>query len=456
MIAVLLALLVQAADKPVTVAVAPQDTTFRYEAQVLADLDQEVGESLHIAGQTHPVKIDEKGKLEVDVKADGKFRSLNPKREIVTFAVKGEGDKAKTINAKFEFRKDEAGKWVVRNLTQLVVSAGAEQFVVVDANANGVWNEAGIDGLTWAGRTWLFPLPSADERWCSESMDFTGLSFGKCGETPSLQGRPLATTNPLALPVLQGVNEERVALGLTPRPEDPKLSEELQAHCKYMAMNNILTHPEEKGKPGYSKEGHEAGMRSILSRGMASDRVAVGMVGTYFHRQDVIRPDTLAFGVGYEGNFGGIDGRTKMGAGSSTRWPVVCPVPNQQGVPLQFNREAPDPIPGDQAAGFPITAYFGTASLKLKSHSLKAIAGPGIAPSRTGTPVECYVYDPQTGVEAGMTKYQRCVALIPKDPLLVNVEYEVSLEVELSAETWKRTWRFNTTPAQPAKNNRRG
>jgi hypothetical protein len=282
-------------------------------------------------------------------------------------------------------------------------------------------------------------------------MDFTGLEFESCGEAAVVLGRPLATSNPAALPVLQGVNEERAEIGLTPRPEDPKLSEDLQKHCRYMAMNNLLAHPEEKGKPGYSPEGHEAGMRSILSRGTPSERVAAGMVSTYFHRQDVLRPDTLAFGVGYEGNFGGIDGRTKMGDPKSVLWPVLCPVPDQTGVPLRFAREAPDPIPGDEAAGFPITVYFGTAALQLKSHALKAVSGPGVVPSKAGMPVECYAFDPSSGTEPGMTRYQKVVAIIPKDPLQPNVEYEVTFEVDVAGKPWSRTWRFNTTPPQPGR-----
>ena len=66
-----------------------------------------------------------------------------------------------------------------------------------------------------------------------------------------------------------------------------------------MALNNILTHPEDKGKPGYSEEGHRAGMRSILGQGHSAEGVASGMVNTYFHRQDVIRPGSLAIRRGH-------------------------------------------------------------------------------------------------------------------------------------------------------------
>lgn len=55
----------------------------------------------------------------------------------------------------------------VRNLTILIARIGTEQFTGVDAKAEGVYNQPGIDGLAWAGKTWVFPLPSPQERWCS-------------------------------------------------------------------------------------------------------------------------------------------------------------------------------------------------------------------------------------------------------------------------------------------------
>jgi hypothetical protein len=427
---------------------ALQDAQARYEAQLLGDLDRPVGEEITLAGVQYAAEVDDKGNLKLDTKGDERFRTIT-KREVVSFTVKGETDKARTATLKLEFRKKEDGSWVYRNLTQMTVQIGAEAFVIVDANGNGAYNDARADGMAWHGHTWLFPLPSIAERWCTPTMEITSLDFGTLGENPSAKGRPLATTVPAALPVLKGVNEERVKIGLTPRPEDVKLSAELQKHCVYMQMNNILTHPEEAGKPGYSKEGHEAGMRSILSRGMGAEGVAFGMVGTYFHRQDVIRPHTVAFGVGYEGSFGGIDGRSAMGKAPAHYWPVLCPVPGQRDLPLHYGKEAPDACPGDAQAGYPITVYFGTSSLKLTSHSLKAVGGapqakpaPGAAPP--GGAIDCYVYDPQTGVSSDMTRYQQCVCIIPKDPLRANTEYEVSMQVEVGGKPWSKTWRFTT------------
>lgn len=435
-------------DKPIKVVAVLQDRPGTFQSQLVGPLDRPVGDGLTLAGKTHPARINDKGALEIDVEGNGKFRTLG-KREVVSFTVKGEGEKPKSATLKIEFRKPEDGPWVCRNLTVLALMIGTEAFFIADADVDGTYNGAGKDGMAWEGQTWLWPLPAEDERWCSATMDFAGIKLGPLGEAPSVEGRPLATTTPAALPVLKGVNEERVRIGLTPRPEDVRLSEELQKHCRYMAANNTLAHPEDKNKPGFSEEGHQAGMRSILSQGMPASEVAFGMVTTYFHRQDVIRPNTLAFGVGYEGAFGGIDGRSKLRPAPSNYWPVLCPVPGQQDVGLFYGKEAPDACPGDNASGYPITVYFGTSSLKLVSHELRAVgpanAPPVPLPKGAKLPVvECYVYDPQTGPHCEFTKFQQCVCLIAKDPLKANTLYEVSLEVDVAGKPWSKTWRFST------------
>lgn len=442
-------------DKVLKVQMVPQDSPAHWQAQLLGDLDRVVGDTLDFGGLMIPAKVNEKGGLELDLKNDGKARTITAKREIVSIDLKGTGEKPKSLKARLEFRKED-GKWVYRNLTQLHVVIGAEQFVVVDANGNGAYNDAWEDGLAWEGRTWLFPLPGESERWCSATMDFTGLKFGSLGEAPTVKGRPISTTVAAALPILKGVNEERVQIGLTPRPEDVQLSADLQKHCKYMAMNNTLTHPEDKGKPGYTEEGHKAGMRSILAQGAGADRVAEGMVNTYFHRQDVIRPGAMAFGVGIEGAFSGIDGRSNMEKVRDSVWPVLCPVPGQSGVNTTYGKEAPDATPGDNAAGYPITAYFGTSALKLKEYKLTALPPgamqlPPTAKLPPGTPVECYAFDPGQGASADMTKYQACVCIIPKDPLKVNVDYEVMLSVDVAGKPWSKTWRFSTNQAKSSK-----
>ena len=444
--------------KPLRIAVSARDSAGDFCAQLLGVLDRPVGEALKLPGLTMPAKVDDKGRLELDVHGDGKFRTIT-QQEVLSVTLKGEGDKPKTQAIKLRVFKRDDGAWVYRNLTQLVVQIESETFVIIDAHGDGVYNAAGVAGMAWQGETYFFPLPAASERWCSATHDFTGFQMGPWGENAAVQGRPLVTTVAAALPVLKGVNDERVKLGLTPRPEDVKLSADLQKHCAYMAANNTLTHPEDKNKPGYSAEGNAAGQRSILGEGTSAPALAIRMVQTYFHRIDVIRPNTAAFGVGYEGKFGGIDGRTNCTTAPANFWPVLCPAPGERDLATTYAKEAPDAIPGEKQAGYPVTAYFGTDKLKLTSYTLKAVGpaanAPAAAPPKNtpaaGENVDCHVYDPHTGASSDFTSFQHCVCIIAKEPLKPNVEYEVTLNAEVDGKPWAATWRFSTSGSKSPK-----
>ncbi len=432
--------------KPIRASARPETARALYLTQITAPLDMPVGDTIKIAGLTIPAQYGERNVLKIDARGKGNLMTYR-NDQTISVTLEREGAK-RPLPVRLFLKKHPDGSWTYRNVTQLGVQIAGEQFVIIDANANGLYNEPGVDGMAIRGHRYLFPLPGPDESWCSTKWEFTGLTFGPWGEEIQVSGRPLATANGAGLPVLQGIIEERLKLGLTPRPEDPKLSADLQKHCGYMSSNGTLTHPESKGKPGYSPEGHKAGLRSILSMGTPDEQVAFGMVTTYFHRIDVIRPDTYAFGVGYAGRYGGIDGRAGMRKGApQTFWPVLCPAPEQTDVPLRYNRENPDATPGDNAAGYPITVQFHTSRLKLTGHKLYPIpsARAMAQAQRAALPeIDCYTYDPSTGASAGMTKYLRCVCLIPKDPLQSGQLYEVTMEVEVDGKPWTRTWRFTT------------
>lgn len=436
-------------DRPIPTRAVLEPAQARYRSQLLGDLDHPVGERIAIAGASIATRRGAKGELELDLAGDGRFRSY-AKSQAVQVGVEipaGEGRKPKAAKLALYIERQADDSWTYRNASQLTVALGEERLALVDVDGDGAFNTPGVDGMTWAGNTWLFPLPASEERFCTAALDLTGLALGGLGENVALRGRPLATTVAAALPVLQDTNRERVKLGLCPRPEDAALSADLQKHCAYMRLNDKLGHPEDSGKPGYTPEGHNAGMRSILSMGTPAERVAAMMVETYFHRQDVIRPGTLAFGVGYDGRYGGIDGRTNMGQGTY-RWPILCPVPDQQDIPVAYKKEAPDATPGDERAGYPITAYFANGKPTLESYQLVAADGPK-------TPIDCYAYDHKTGASAEFSGFQHCVCLIAKEPLNPATTYQVTMAVNHGGTRWEKTWRFTTAEGgnrrQPAR-----
>jgi len=427
-------------DRPIPTKAILEPAQAIYRSQLLGDIDHPVEATLTLLGVKFPTRRGAKGELEIDVANDGKFRSFS-KSQLVQFSIElsaADNTKSKAIKLGIFLERHADDTWTYRNASQLGVVLGGEKLVLVDVDGDGAFNSAGVDGMTWAGNTWLFPLPATTERFCTPTLDLTGLSLGATGGAFAIAGKPLATTVAEALPILQDTNRERIKIGLTPRPEDIKLSADLQKHCAYMRLQDKLAHPEDSGKPGYTREGHEAGMRSILSQGTPPERIAAMMVQTYFHREDVIRPGTLAFGVGYDGRFGGIDGRTAMDTKSTYRWPILCPVPDQRDIPLRLQKEAPDAVPGDDNAGFAITAYFGSGIATLVSHSLIAVDTPKV-------PIDCYTYDIKTGASPDFSGFQHCVCVIAKDSLLPSTTYEVALVADHDGKRWAKTWRFTTT-----------
>ncbi|MFH1709356.1 MAG: hypothetical protein ABIF71_15770 [Planctomycetota bacterium] len=331
-----------------------------------------------------------------------------------------------------------------------------ESLIVIDANGNGIYNEPGVDGMTWDGATFLFPLPAPAESFCTLNNVYTGLTFGPWGEQATVRSTPFTCAVPETRVILQGVNTKRVNIGLTPRPEDPALSADLQKHCQYMQANSTLRHDEDKNAPGFTAEGNKAGLRSILSQGTPPPDIAYNMVQTYLHRLDVLRPDTTAFGAGFAGGFGGIDGRTTLILKPpAAYWPVLCPAPEQTGCGLNFQNEMPDPCPGDKSAGLPITVYFNTDKLDLKSWKLTAIGSADAANARPTAPgtrqpaaapetVPCYEHWPGHGPAADLTKFEKVVCLIPMDPLKPNTRYRVTMTVMVDTTPWERTWEFAT------------
>src|SRR5437870_2716864 len=164
-------------EKPLKVQIVAQDAPSFYSAQLLGEMDRPIGDAIKMKGLTIPARVDAKGQLEVDLKGDGKFKVIAT-RDVLPVTLKGEGEKPKTLNVKLQVFKKDDGTWAYRNVTQLLVRIESEQFIVIDANGDGIYNVAGTDGLAWENEKYLFPLPPSSERWTSPTQDFSGLTFG--------------------------------------------------------------------------------------------------------------------------------------------------------------------------------------------------------------------------------------------------------------------------------------
>ena len=416
-----------------TARLVPADTPLL--AQVMHAEELPVAGAIPL-GSGIPCAPAERGALRIDPAGSGAWRTVTATAAI-DVAIPGS-----TPRRSVRIRLAPAGGgWTWRMLTQAQFSLGSDALIAVDLNGNGSWNDVGVDGLAWAGQRYAFPFPGPGEAWCTPSQVVTGFTLAADGSGGSASLAPLATTLPSTLPILHGINQERVLLGLTPRPEDSRLSADLQKHCAWMRINDRIDHPEAEGTPGRTAEGHAAGMRSILSAGVPAGRMAWTFMGTFYHRIDVMRPETLAFGVGIDGRYGGIDGRTAMAKRMAITWPILCPAPFQTGVPLRFNGpEMPDPAPGDEHTGYPIIAYFGGGKPTFTAHRLVAVAANGAE----SAPIDCLSYDHQQGGDVVFNRDHRMLGLLPRDPLAAQTRYRVTMAGTVGGKPWSRTWDFAT------------
>jgi hypothetical protein len=400
-------------------------------------LDHPVGDGITLQGVRIPARLDAHGELQLDLERAGHFTAAHG---VVAVSLPAPAPATGHRRLELWVTQDAERHWQYRTLTTVVFPLGPERLVALDADGDGSFNTPGHDALAWAGCDYAFPLPGPQARFCTRSLDLTGLTFGPLGEHASVRGRRLAAAVDAALPVLVGIDAVRAALGLTPRPADVGLSAALQKHCHYMADHHKLAHPEQSGDPDYSAEGNDAGLNSILGQGTPAPGLALEMMATLYHREDVIRPQTQAFGVGYEDSFGGIDGRRNLDGDAS--WPILVPPPDAHAVPLRFAPEMPDPLDGQRDAGYPITAYFDEDQLALSSWSLKQSLRGAV------TEVPCVAFDSKVGGNLDMNRYERLVALIPRAPLVEGAAYRVSMTVDRPSGPWTSTWDFSTAAAK--------
>jgi len=415
---------------PVKVTVTRTGTMYQMQG---VSLDHLVGDGIPLLGATIPAVTDAKGRLQLDL--DGTGHPTTVKAGHLTVAMATTPGKPKE-KLDLWLAKSPGGDWQYRTVTVLGLQIGADHLQVIDVAGDGTFATPGATALAWDGCTYAFAVPAADQRWCTPHYVCTGLTVDAATHHATVRAKPLATALAATLPLLTNLNQLRAGLGLTPRPEDPLLSTGLQQHCHYMNLAGNLSVSENQGQAGYSPEGDDAAKNSLVGHDPDMAGVPMYFLCKFYHRIDLVRPGTTAFGLGSEGIFSAIDGRRDLPSGGP--WPVLIPAPDADGVPTAFSPESPDPLGGQGAGGFAITAYFDSAPT-LTAWSLKK-AGAG----QPATDVPCLVFDSTQGGMVAYNRIEKVAALIPKEPLAAKSVYQVSMTVTLDGTTWTRQWSFTT------------
>lgn len=253
--------------------------------------------------------------------------------------------------------------------------------------------------------------------------------------------RSLDYLNVLRVPAMANVDKRAWQLVSL----DAELSAGCHAHAEYLGLNPAQAsawpdaHEEYPDRPGFSARGAWAGSNSVIAPGCDTPRQAIdGWMGTFYHRLPLLMPGLLRIGWGHH------DGVAVLDAGSivhpTSRWyKVAWPYLGMQDVPISFNPELPNPVPGqDQTAwGYPITLQVGRFGKRGTDVDVTMQLRRG---TERGAIVDCWFSTPTVPTNPRIAP-RRAFCLIPKQKLGRSQRYTVIARIR-GGETL--VWWFRT------------
>jgi uncharacterized protein YkwD len=278
--------------------------------------------------------------------------------------------------------------------------------------------------------------------------------------SPAASAQALGNTDTalagMATEGLNWFNVRRQQIGLTPVTRNTLLDSTAQGHSNYQKLNNTITHDQVPGKPGFTgehlKERLAAAGYTFTENNFSYGEViaattdgsgtqaAEDLIGAIYHRFVIFEPMFREAGAGAAQVSGGYTFFTTnfaangLGAGIGRGNFVTYPSPNQQDVDRSVfsDRETPDPVAGQDEAGYPISVHADiVAAITVQSFSVSARGGAAL-PVRLHTSAN----DPETPPSAA--------AIIPTAPLAAKTIYDVQFTGVVEGVPASRAWSFTT------------
>lgn len=302
--------------------------------------------------------------------------------------------------------------------------------------------------------------------------------------TPTVPTTPVTDPN---APVLQGniaidgrnwINYRRGQLGVAALTNNTQIGTAAQAHSDYQELNNIVTHDEIAGKPGYTGEQlacvqnclgqkerlNEAGYLLNRSNNYAFGEViaattnntgaymAEELVTAIYHRFVMFEPMFKEIGTGAATTSAGysyftadLTANNNYGTGVGTGNVVTWPFSGQTGVTPNFfsDFEEPDPVPDTNPndnindnineVGYPISVHADiTAVLAVKTFTVRA----------RGATADLQVKLLSRDTDAKTPN--SAAAIIPMTVLKAGTTYDVTFVGTADSVPVSKTWSFTT------------
>ena len=243
------------------------------------------------------------------------------------------------------------------------------------------------------------------------------------------------------LAAFRKINAIRRAAGVPVVAWDLDLATGAQLHARYLVAHPDDGHDEKSTATEHTEAGAAAGRQSGLSHGEDVVAAVDGLMSTLYHRIGFLDPGWKKAGTGQKrgGDSGVVSAVNHYGAHefTSERKAVAWPPAGAKDLPVRFQDESPDPVPGDDPAGYPVTlTFFGGGTITKARGRL----------TENGRDVPCWVTSPADPARKDRPENARSICLIPKAPLKARATYTVKIEAVVDGEPMTKEWSFTTTP----------
>lgn len=273
---------------------------------------------------------------------------------------------------------------------------------------------------------------------------------------PTAQGAP-ALTNDIATDGFNWINYRRGQAGLSALARNAVIDVAALGHSEYQRVNNVVTHEQTPGKQGFTgatlldrltaagytfaNTDHAFGEVISATSNQNGAFMAEELITAIYHRFVIFEPVFKEIGTGaastasnyryFTADFAANNG---YGAGVAAGTVAVWPYNGQTQVPVNFfsDYEEPDPVPGLNEVGYPISVQANiTASVKVQSFTVHPAGGANLE-------VRLLTHD------ADPVTPQSAAAIVPLAKLATGTSYDVNFTGTVNGVPVSRSWAFTT------------
>jgi len=266
-----------------------------------------------------------------------------------------------------------------------------------------------------------------------------------------------APTNDIATDGRNWINYRRSQIGMSTLAHNATIDIAARGHSEYQRVNNTVTHTQTAGKQGFTgatlldrlnaagyrfaNTNHAYGEVISATTSRSGVFMAEELITAIYHRFVIFEPVFKEIGTGaattaagysyFTSNFTANNG---YGPGIAAGTVAVWPFRGQTQVPGNFfsDSETPDPVPGINEVGYPISVHANIGStVRVQGFTVRPRGG-----AELGVRLLASASDLDTPRSAA--------AIVPLAPLAAGTTYDVSFSGSVDGQAVTAEWSFTT------------